>query len=70
LNYRAPPTVSQMAKAFSGGGHRVNRGGGRSYAGRNPFSSERPLTKAQAREAEALRIRAEKAAAAKLSDHE
>ena len=59
--YRAPPTVSQMAKAFSGGGHRVQRGGGRAYA-RGAF------TKAQALEANAQRIRAERAAeaAAKL----
>ena len=49
------PNVSQMAKAFSGGGHNTRRGGGRAYA-------RGALSKAQAMEANALRIRAERAA--------
>ncbi len=70
--YRRPATVSETAKAYAGGGHGVMRGGGRSYAGRNPFGSAQPLTKTQAMEANARRIRAEKAAAAAagLPEHE
>lgn len=70
--YRRSATVSETAKAYAGGGHGVMRGGGRSYAGRNPFGSERPLTRTQAQEQTALKIRAEKAAAAAagLPDHE
>ncbi len=68
--YYPPPTVSQMAKAFSPGGHNVRRGGGRAYAGRNPFGSAQPLTKAQAMEVNARRTAAEAAAAKLLPPHE
>jgi hypothetical protein len=58
---RRPATVSETARAFAGGGHRVSRGGGRAYA-------RGALSKAQALEANAQRIRAERAAAAITTD--
>ena len=59
--YRRPATVSETARAYSGGGHRVLRGGGRAY-------TRGALSRAQANEANALRIRAERAAAKLPSD--
>lgn len=58
---RRPLTVSETAKAFSGGGHRAMRGGGRAY-------TRGALSKAQATEVNALRLRAERAAAKFPSD--
>ncbi len=59
--YRRPATVSETAKAIGIGGHRSQRGGGTSYR-RGAFS------KAQAMEVNALRLRAERAAAKLPSD--
>jgi hypothetical protein len=68
--YRRPATVSETAKAYAGGGHNVRRGGGRAYAGRNPFGTQQPLTKVQAMEVNARRAAAEAAAAKLLPPHE